>query len=54
MADYDQAISLDPKLAEAYNNRRAARADQGDLAGAIADYDQVSPMSQKRRFLRHR
>ena len=41
LADYDQAIALNPQDATAYNNRGIARADQGDLAGALADYDQA-------------
>jgi len=38
---YDQAITLNPEYAKAYNNRGIARKAQGDLAGAIADYNQA-------------
>jgi tetratricopeptide (TPR) repeat protein len=41
IADYTQAITLNPQNAMAYNDRGNARADQGDLAGAIADYTQA-------------
>jgi tetratricopeptide (TPR) repeat protein len=39
ITEYDRAISLDPKLAEAYLNRGKARRAGGDLDGAIADYE---------------
>ena len=41
IADYDQAIRLDPRIPFAFNNRGLLRAEQGDIAGAIADYDQA-------------
>jgi tetratricopeptide (TPR) repeat protein len=41
LADYDQAIALDPQYAAAYNNRGIAYANLGDLEQAIADYDQA-------------
>jgi tetratricopeptide (TPR) repeat protein len=41
IADYDQAIRLNPKEPLAYNNRADARTAKGDLDGAIADYDQI-------------
>ena len=41
IADYTQALTLNPQNAMAYNNRGNAHADQGDLAGAIADYTQA-------------
>jgi len=41
IADYDQAIALQPDYAEAYNNRGIAYGAKGDLAHAIADFDQV-------------
>ncbi|MEZ4662046.1 MAG: tetratricopeptide repeat protein [Caldilineaceae bacterium] len=42
IADYDQAIALNPEDATAYNNRSIARRDlPGELDAAIADYDQA-------------
>jgi tetratricopeptide (TPR) repeat protein len=35
---YTEAIRLKPDYAEPYNNRGLARADKGDLTGAIKDY----------------
>ena len=41
IADYDQALRLDPNDAAAYNNRGAAKADLGQYDNATADYDQA-------------
>ena len=41
IADYTQAIALNPTDATAYHNRGLARSSQSDLAGAIADYAQA-------------
>jgi tetratricopeptide (TPR) repeat protein len=41
IADYSEAILLNPQSAAAFNNRGNARADKGDLDGAIADYNEV-------------
>ena len=35
--DFDQVISLDPKNAEAFYNRRMAKKKKGDEIGAAAD-----------------
>jgi hypothetical protein len=46
IADYDQAIKLNPREALAYYNRGTARWDKGDREGAVADYDmalQINP-----------
>ena len=39
IAEYDQAIKLDPSLAMAYSNRGESRFNKGDLDGAFADFD---------------
>jgi len=41
IADYNQAIAINPQDADAYNNRGAAKSDLGDKQGAIADYNQA-------------
>src|SRR6185436_6206320 len=44
IADYDRAISVDPKLADAYLNRGKAKRAAGDLDGAIADYEVMADL----------
>ena len=39
IADYDQAIRLDPKNASAFNNRGIVWFEKGDLDRAVADYN---------------
>jgi lipoprotein NlpI len=39
IADYDEAIKLDPKNASAYNNRGSAKNDKGDSEAALADFN---------------
>ena len=41
IADFDQAITLDPDNAEAYVKRGTVRSQLEDRAGAIADFDQA-------------
>ena len=41
IADYDEAIKLDPKNASAYNNRGNARSDMGESDGALADFNEA-------------
>jgi lipoprotein NlpI len=41
IADYTQAIRLNPNYVGAYINRGIARRRNGDLQGALADYDKV-------------
>jgi tetratricopeptide (TPR) repeat protein len=41
VADYSEAIRLDPRKAIAFNNRGFARWSKGDLDGAIADYNEA-------------
>jgi lipoprotein NlpI len=39
IADYDEAIKLEPKNARALNNRGSARSDKGDAEAALADFN---------------
>jgi tetratricopeptide (TPR) repeat protein len=41
LADFDEALSLNPALASAYNSRGATRQELGDLDGALADFDEA-------------
>lgn len=41
LADYSEAIRLNPADPFAYNNRANTRRDMGDLPGAIADYGEA-------------
>jgi tetratricopeptide (TPR) repeat protein len=41
MADYDEALRINPDYAEAYNNRGNVYFDLGDYDRAIADYDEA-------------
>jgi lipoprotein NlpI len=47
IADYNQAINLDPKYAKAYNNRGNAYYHKGDYDRAIADYNQAINLDSK-------
>jgi tetratricopeptide (TPR) repeat protein len=47
IADYDQAIRLDPTSAENYSNRGFIRNELGYKMGAIADYDQAIRINPK-------
>ncbi len=47
IADYTQAIALDPKFAPAYNNRGIAKRQLQDYTGAIADYTQAIELDPK-------
>jgi len=41
MADYNEAIRLNPRLAAAFNNRGNAHSDRGNFDAAIADYNEA-------------
>ena len=45
IADYSQAIQLDPNLAAAYNNRGDAWRAKGDFVHATADFDRAIKLS---------
>ena len=40
-------VNSEPRTAAAYNNRGFARYDQGDLPGAISDFDQAIALDPK-------
>ena len=55
IADYDQAIALNPDDADAYYNRGIAKRGLGDHDSAIADFDQgieLKPDDGEAYFLR--
>src|SRR5260370_42248532 len=47
IADYSQAISIDPKAAHSYYNRGVTYDSKGDIATAIADYNQAISIDPK-------
>ena len=47
IADYTEAIRLDPKLREAYNNRGLAWRSKGDTERAVADFTQAIRIDPK-------
>ena len=47
MADYDQAIKIDPRNAYAFNNRGLAFEKRGDRERAIADYRRALKINPK-------
>ena len=47
IADFSQAIRLNPTYVRAYNNRGGARKSFGDLHGALKDYDQAIKLDPK-------
>ncbi|MGZ3412712.1 MAG: tetratricopeptide repeat protein, partial [Isosphaeraceae bacterium] len=47
IADYDEAIRIDPKHARAYNNRGLAWYARGDYGKAIADHTEAARLDSK-------
>ena len=47
IADFNQAVRLNPNQAEAYNYRGVTKARKGDSEGAIADFDQAVQLDPK-------
>jgi tetratricopeptide (TPR) repeat protein len=47
IADYDEAIRLDPKNAKAYYNRGASYYDRGELDRALTDYGEATRLDPK-------
>jgi lipoprotein NlpI len=39
LSDYDQAIKLDPEMADAFNGRGMTRMETGNIQGALSDFD---------------
>src|SRR6478735_6740138 len=47
IADYDQALKLDPNLTAAFTNRALALRRSGNIDRAIADFDQAIKLNPK-------
>jgi len=47
IADYDEAIRLDPKNARAFANRGTAHSEKGDAGAAIADFDAAIKLDRR-------
>jgi tetratricopeptide (TPR) repeat protein len=47
IADFDEVIRLDPKLAVGYNNRGQARIQKKEYDGALADFDEAIRLDPK-------
>jgi tetratricopeptide (TPR) repeat protein len=47
LADYEQAIAVDPRLADAYYSRGIVLCDKNDLQKAIADYTRAIELNPR-------
>jgi Flp pilus assembly protein TadD len=47
VADYDQAVALDPKNSDLYGDRGMARIRKGDLNGTLEDYEKALTLDPK-------
>ena len=47
IADYNQALKINPNYAYAYHGRGAVRSDLGDKQGAISDFQQAVRLYQE-------
>ncbi|HWB59315.1 MAG TPA: tetratricopeptide repeat protein, partial [Chthoniobacteraceae bacterium] len=47
IADYDRAIELDSKFADAYYDRALAKKAKGDQEGASADFNKAHALNPK-------
>jgi tetratricopeptide (TPR) repeat protein len=47
LADYNQAIALNPKYSEAYNSRAVLKDQMDDVQGALADYNQAIALNPR-------
>src|SRR5262245_54912324 len=54
IADFNEAIRLDPSLAEPYHNRGCAYQDKGNYDRAIADYSEAITIDPSRAVIAYR
>ena len=47
IADYNEALRINPKYADAYYNRGITRAELGDKPGAIQDFQKAADLYQQ-------
>jgi tetratricopeptide (TPR) repeat protein len=47
IADYNQAIAINPRFSEAYYNRGIEKSDLGDKQGACSDFKKAASLGQQ-------